>query len=60
MFVVSRKVLLKMRVRGLPREVQAVASGAGKRNSPHELTSEKDDNKQTLIMGYGIWDNQCD
>ena len=41
-----------MRMRGLTREVQAVASRAGKRNSPHELISEKEDDKQNLLFGY--------
>ena len=53
MFDVCSRVQWEMRVRGLTREVQAVASWAGKRNLPQKLISEKEDDKQTLlVLGY--------
>ena len=57
MLIVSCRVHFETRV-GLMREVQAVVSRAGKRNSPHKIIREKeDDNKHWANVGLigGIW-----
>ena len=51
MLIVSCRVHFETRV-GLMREVQAVVSRAGKRNSPHKIIREKeDDNKHWANVG---------